>query len=1503
MHKILLFCLAFFTCMLHYSQQTDASYPFIANKGQWNENIKYKAEVNSQTNIYYEKNAIHYQIMNMPHHHPQHTDDEEEKIQGHIFKALFLNSKESVNHIEYQASDYHYNYFLGKDRSRWKGNVKLFQKIEYQNLYEGIHFFTYQKEGQLKYDYLVEAGKNPNQIQIQYLGVKPPSIQEGNLVIEHQLGKMIEEQPIAFQQDEDGNKIFVKCNYQIDEEGIVGFDFPEGYDENMELWIDPVLIFSTYSGSTEDNFGMTATYDREGNGYMGGVVFGIGYQTSLGAFDSTFNGGSVDISISKFSNDGSQMLYSTYLGGSRNEAVHSLVVNDSLQLFLLGVTNSTNYPTTADAYDTTFNSSPGSVTTEVRHSFSGGTDMVISKFSEDGSQLLASTYYGGNSIDGLNSNGSSPATFYRKTTYNYGDTHRGEIVLDSAGNCYIGSSTSSTNLFAINNAKAKQEGIVVKLNPTLKSVKWARYFGGDGVDAIYSIKVMDSGKVLIGGGTSSSSSFPATLNLYKGGRTDGFISILSADGTSVERTSYVGTADYDQVYFVEFDRFGNIYGFGQTANDNFQIKNSTVADTGAGQFFIKLNPSLNNVLMSTTFGTDSAINISPTAFLVDRCLNIYASGWGGSIQNSEGSKTLNNNMPITADAFRSTTSNSDFYLYVINGNADSVIYASFFGGTTSDDHVDGGTSRFDRDGIIYQSVCASCGRNNRTDFPTKNAVFNRDIGPSCSNAIFKMDFQILPVANFSVEQNEFCLNEAANDSIAIKITDGSSRSDITTWNFNGVIFDSQFSDTTIFITKPGVYFVRQEVEDTICAAGDFVSSTFLVRPDNITLDFNNDTIICLEDSFLLKALHKGTANKFIWSDQADFSNLLPSNDSTLKVKLNPGKNIFYVQAGNDSTNACEKIDSVVVESTDFDFSASIEKDTICEKQEVTFSSTMDNIDRFRWDFDNGIIDTSSMQRTVLFQNPGLFNVQLIVENSFCNFKDSITLELMVEENKLLLSGLEDTLQCGTDDILLTANSGGTAESFQWSSNSNFSDILNSDPSDSTITLSAEGSNQFFVKINDRFCEKTDSLTAEIIRYELALESIPDSGCAPFNLELQTTIIGTDSFRINFGNGNFTNNDPNPTINFQNQGNFEIQLIGSNQKCGIRDTISRTITILPEVVIEPLSDTLFCSGEDLRLEGNAFGTASSFLWDTDINFNNPLNNPTDSSITVSPTTPTTFYFRAENAICNATDSLLVTPDLLNIGLNDEEIICREDSLLIEAEVFSNSDITNFLWKPEDSIISGQNSNRIFVAPRETMQFKLFVSNATGCEDEDSMQVIVNLPKFTTAEILSSLDTAFEGQSVQFSTNRNGADLLYLWEPEEDFDNPAQASTSLRAKETKTYKVTITDLSTSCEVIAFRQLVVFEINCAEPDIFVPTAFTPNDDLTNDILFVRGENLESIEFQLYNRWGEKVFETNDKNKGWDGTYKGKEVDPGVFVFHLKAICFDGQEFIKKGNITLIR
>src|SRR5690606_24730169 len=161
------------------------------------------------------------------------------------------------------------------------------------------------------------------------------------------------------------------------------------------LIIDPTIIFASLTGSFADNWGFTATYDAQGNLYAGGIVRGVGYPTTLGAFQATYGGGQLgaavgtdcDISISKFNAIGSTLVYSTYLGGQNNEMPHSLVVDQNNDLILVGKSNSTNYPVVTGNYDVTHN---------------GEFDIVISKFNNAGTNLLASTYVGGSGDDGVN---------------------------------------------------------------------------------------------------------------------------------------------------------------------------------------------------------------------------------------------------------------------------------------------------------------------------------------------------------------------------------------------------------------------------------------------------------------------------------------------------------------------------------------------------------------------------------------------------------------------------------------------------------------------------------------------------------------------------------------------------------------------------------------------------------------------------------------------------------------------------------------------------------------------------------------------------------------------------------------------------------------------------------------------------------------------------------------------------------------------------------------------
>ncbi len=366
---------------------------------------------------------------------------------------------------------------------------------------------------------------------------------------------------------------------------------------------------------------------------------------------------------------------------------------------------------------------------------------------------MASTFVGGSADDCVNFTASSFG--YGGTKYNYADDGRSEIMLDNASNVYVAACTKSANFPTTAGAydatlAGTQDGCVLKMNSNLSALMFSTYLGGSSDDAAYGLKIENSGNVFVTGGTTSNN-FPTTAGAlhpaYMGGQADGFVSVLNSTGTALVSSTFIGTAGFDQSYFIEYDASNNIYVFGLTTGA-YPVTAGVYTNPNSAQFIHKMDPTLSTTLFSTVVGTGSLNpNISPTAFLVDSCQSIYIAGWGRCSAFMTPNSNTVTGMPITANAQQSTTDGCDFYFMVLTPDAKSLWYGTFYGENTTvePDHVDGGTSRFDRRAFIYQSVCASCGSNNA--FPTTpGALSNNNNSSNCNNAIIKMDVSVHPIA-------------------------------------------------------------------------------------------------------------------------------------------------------------------------------------------------------------------------------------------------------------------------------------------------------------------------------------------------------------------------------------------------------------------------------------------------------------------------------------------------------------------------------------------------------------------------------------------------------------------------------------------------------------------------------------------------------------------------------------------------------------------------------------
>jgi len=857
-------------------KENNPSFLFEENLGQFHDNVLYRVAIPSGF-LFIEEHGLTYlfhnseeqhEVMEQYHHH-RRAEDKKIVVHSHVVKIDFPKSKKPLA-SGIGAVNYYHNYLIGRDRSKWASGVKLFNEVLLENLYDFIDLRFYSaNDGSLKYDWVIRPGANLDDVQMVYYGAQSLTVEQNYFIAETTLGSITESPPLLIRYDSNNSKlpdVFFKLqgnvlSFQTEMAGSVDYPFA----------IDPKLIFSTYSGSRGDNFGFTATYDSKSHLYAGGITDGSfgSYPVTSGAFQTTYGGGAglspanlqCDITISKYDSAGNNLLYATYLGGYQDEYPHSIVVDKQDNLVIMGTTYSDDFPVSKTAFDTTHK---------------GNTDILVSKLSQDGKDLLASTLVGGKGQDGLNSGG---------LRYNYADDFRGDIYIDESNNPYVASVTRSPD-FPLKDAYDSKiedfEGCVFELNSDLSQMIWGTFVGGSGIDALYSIKIDTDSNIVVGGGSNSDSLFTGlgTLHEQRVGDIDGIIAIFHEGTKELINGSYFGTSSYDQVYFVEINNEGSVFVAGQTTG-NIKPSSGVYGKANKGQFIAKLDTSLETVEFQTSFGVrDNEIDIALTAFLVDNCEHIYVSGWGSNVNPNlhPGSTT---DLEITGDAEQKETDGNDFYIIVLDKDAQSLLYATYFGGDSTDDHVDGGTSRFDKRGVIYQSVCSSCPNGSepgRQDFPvTAGAAFTQNFSPRCSNASFKIDLQIKTAVDAYFRPNPI-IGCAPLD---VTFENKSRNQGRFFWDFGDGTKDSVNFSPNHQYKEPGTYEVTLVIIDSnTCNISDSYTRTIKVHGQT-GADFEFELEPCTYEA-KFKALSSGPS--FFWdlgdgnsSDEKNPTNTYPPN--------------------------------------------------------------------------------------------------------------------------------------------------------------------------------------------------------------------------------------------------------------------------------------------------------------------------------------------------------------------------------------------------------------------------------------------------------------------------------------------------------------------------------------------------------------------------------------------------------------------------------------------------
>ncbi len=1096
------------------------------------------------------------------------------------------------------------NFFLADRKGM---GVSSYQQAEQRQVFEGVDLRWRSSENQLKYEWVVHPFADPSQVVQVYDESVDISVKADGLHVLQSTGEIIEKNPYCYQIIE--GRIHEITSRWRQKNHEVFFELGE-YDHRYELVIDPEIIFSTYIGAVSSNFGFTACNDLEGNLVSGGISFGQNYPTTSGAINSTFNtttGNFYDIVISKFNQDGSQLLYSTFLGGSKQETPHSLVVNNDNEILVLAVTGSNDYPVTSGCYQSLFAGGVGfGMSTLFIGTHPNGTDFVITKIATDGS-LAASTFVGSDANDGINR---AAGLFY-----NYGDVFRGEINVDDNDNVYVASVTEGNFPLAGNSAQSVYgggncDGVVFKLNGSLTSLLYSSYYGGSSSDACYSIQFGMDGFPIICGGTSSAD-FPIPSggqDISQNGGVDGFVLRIHPINFSTIGGTFIGTNEYDQSYFVQTDYNNNIFVLGQTTG-TMPITAGCYGQPNSGLFVRKYNFNLTNLIWNTTIGTGSgAVDISPTAFLVSDCEQLYFSGWGGAVNHLCGNNpysclavnSTTMGLPITPDAMQPNTDGSDFYLCVLAPNASQLVYGSFYGGANSSEHVDGGTSRFNKNGFVYQAVCAGCSGGD--DFPTSpGAVSNTNPSTGCNVAVFK--FSLSPIyaeANLNTPP-QVCVNEV------VSFSNTSTGATQYQWFFGDGASSTVFEPTHQY-AFPGEYTIQLVASDNVlCLLGDTIEIpiTIIPFPDISTMA---DDGICQGDSVQLFAT---STDNILWGPPSLISDV--SNPSPWVF---PEVSTTYTATAQ---NVCGSIEADVV-ITVFPVSLTVSADqVICAGQSVDLLASGGVF--YNWTPAVGLSDPAIANPTA---SPGLttqYAVQMWTADN-CSATDTINVQVY---NALPGANTVDSVvACAGDPLALFAED---AISWEWTPAFLFSDNTIQNPiifpsSDAVVSvLMTNACGTGSVDINIQYEEPHIELTG------------PSVIC--FGDSLLIAANGADTYTWSPAEWMLLNNNATALLQPLNSGYL---IVSGMDIFGCHDQDSLFIEVLPLPTLT-LPDSIYFEYPDHAFL-SAITNVQSGLWIPNLN----ISCDTCIQIQAWPEFPTQYTFLISDAAgCGTQDSVWIIPE--------------------------------------------------------------------------------------------------------------------------------------------------------------------------------------------------------------------------------------------------------------------
>lgn len=409
-------------------------------------------------------------------------------------------------------------------------------------------------------------------------------------------------------------------------------------------------------------------------------------------------------------------------------------------------------------------------------------------------------------------------------------------------------------------------------------------------------------------------------------------------------------------------------------------------------------------------------------------------------------------------------------------------------------------------------------------------------------------------------------------------------------------------------------------------------------------------------------------------------------------------------------------------------------------------------------------------------------------------------------------------------------------------------LWNNTVTNDSLTVTQNG--QYWVQVSKDGCSVADTITITFLPLPSVSLGNDTTICNGQTLFLDATDPSIATY-------NWSTTESNPFIDIQTAGIYWLEATAVNG-CKNRDTLNLSITTLPNFNLG--EDTTLCDGQQLMYNFNIPGV--SYLW-----------NDGDNSGLFSVSASGLYWLNVTKDGCSKRDSINITYNPVPlVALGMDTVICEGSSF----NLFVNSNLDAITWQ------NGSASNIFTVIQGGVYHVKVLEN---GCYNSDTITVAQKLkPKYDLGK-----DTAV-CLEAGFLLSPGLVNVNYVWQN-------GSTSSEYLVKNEGLYQLSVTnECGTTTDKI--------NIKSGPCLLLMPNAFTPNHDGKNDLWRIPYPGLvKTLQMRVYNRWGEKVFETNDPYKGWDGKYKGLNIDSGNFVWIIQYEDYTGKKHFLKGNLVLIR